>query len=125
MSERRFTRSPIRDLIGMHHSFRAAVLSALQAQAGRARIQDLESNTMVPWCRFWFYWINNEFLSSWLQTTRDVHFLPPSRSGQKVMFDVYLLEKAIYELGCEMDHNPGQLTIPLRGILQLLHHGEE
>jgi maltose alpha-D-glucosyltransferase/alpha-amylase len=36
-----------------------------------------------------------------------------------VLLDVFLLEKAIYELGYELNNRPEWLEVPLQGILQL------
>jgi maltose alpha-D-glucosyltransferase/alpha-amylase len=38
----------------------------------------------------------------------------------KVMLSGYLLEKALYELQYELNHRPDWVTIPLRGILQVI-----
>ncbi|MGH7466217.1 MAG: hypothetical protein ACREK1_13625, partial [Longimicrobiales bacterium] len=50
--------------------------------------------------------------------------LPQDRDELARLLDVYLLEKAIYELGYELGNRPAWAAIPLRGLLQLLE-GEE
>ena len=47
-------------------------------------------------------------------------FLPRTRQELQVLLDIYLLEKAIYELGYELNNRPDWVKIPLRGIQQLL-----
>jgi maltose alpha-D-glucosyltransferase/alpha-amylase len=46
-----------------------------------------------------------------------------------VLLDAYLMEKAIYELGYELNNRPDWLKIPLQGIQQQLetqkNHGLE
>jgi maltose alpha-D-glucosyltransferase/alpha-amylase len=41
--------------------------------------------------------------------------------GDDILMTVYLLEKAIYELGYELNGRPDWVNIPLRGILYLLN----
>jgi maltose alpha-D-glucosyltransferase / alpha-amylase len=35
------------------------------------------------------------------------------------MLDIYLLEKAAYELGYELNNRPDWVSVPLEGILEL------
>jgi maltose alpha-D-glucosyltransferase/alpha-amylase len=38
----------------------------------------------------------------------------------QVLLDAFLLEKAVYEIGYELNNRPDWLSIPLRGALQLV-----
>jgi len=39
-----------------------------------------------------------------------------------MMLDAYLIEKAIYEIGYELNNRPDWLAIPLKGIKNLLEN---
>ena len=39
------------------------------------------------------------------------------------MLNVYLLEKAVYELGYELNHRPEWIMTPIKGIKVLLESG--
>jgi len=47
-------------------------------------------------------------------------FLPENREELKILLNIYLLEKALYELGYELNNRPDWVKIPLIGVLQLL-----
>jgi maltose alpha-D-glucosyltransferase/alpha-amylase len=36
------------------------------------------------------------------------------------LLDAHLLEKAVYEVGYELNNRPDWVTVPLRGVLNLL-----
>jgi predicted trehalose synthase len=36
------------------------------------------------------------------------------------MLDIYLLEKAVYELGYELNNRPDWVRVPVEGILELI-----
>jgi starch synthase (maltosyl-transferring) len=44
----------------------------------------------------------------------------PPQEPLGVLLNIFLLDKAVYELGYELNNRPDWLRIPLRGILQLL-----
>jgi maltose alpha-D-glucosyltransferase/alpha-amylase len=46
--------------------------------------------------------------------------MPKSRAEIVLLLDIYLLEKAVYELSYELNNRPDWLDMPLAGILQLL-----
>jgi maltose alpha-D-glucosyltransferase/alpha-amylase len=47
-------------------------------------------------------------------------FVPREREELGTLLDVFLIEKAVYELGYELNHRPEWVSIPLRGILNIL-----
>jgi maltose alpha-D-glucosyltransferase/alpha-amylase len=46
--------------------------------------------------------------------------VPTDREQLETLLDVYLLERAIAELGHELNNDPERVLIPLEGIIQLL-----
>ncbi|MCZ6693229.1 MAG: hypothetical protein O6939_04925, partial [Bacteroidetes bacterium] len=44
--------------------------------------------------------------------------------ADRILINIYLLEKAIYELGYELNSRPDWVIIPLRGILYLLDQNQ-
>jgi maltose alpha-D-glucosyltransferase/alpha-amylase len=120
LSERRMKRSPIRDVAGMVQSFYYASRVALQreVESGVLRTENLPS--MEQWTQFLYYWTSVVFLKKYLATAADASFVPQTKPELQVLLDAFLLEKAVYELGYEMDTRPDWTDIPLHRILELL-----
>jgi len=116
ISERRLKRSPLRDVAGMLRSFNYATVATLKGDATRA----VDAAQMKPWARFWNFWVSAHFLKGYFEATRQSAFMPKSRAEIALMLDIYLLEKAIYELNYELNNRPDWLSVPLEGILGLL-----
>jgi maltose alpha-D-glucosyltransferase/alpha-amylase len=74
---------------------------------------------MEQWTQFWYSWVSAAFLNSYLEVASKDSFLPKTTAELQVLLDAYLLEKAIYELGYELNHRPDWVEVPLRRILQL------
>ncbi|HMF16453.1 MAG TPA: putative maltokinase [Gemmataceae bacterium] len=113
LAERRRKASPLRDVAGMIRSFHYAAHSGLPA----------ESAGLQPWAEFWYSWISEGFLIAYLTTIGYGIIVPASRQELELLLDAFLLEKAMYELGYELNHRPDWVRIPLRGIAQLLSNG--
>jgi len=60
------------------------------------------------------------FLKAYRATMDQAQLLPRGQEEFQMLLDVFLLEKAIYEVGYEMAHRPHWLSIPLAGVLGLL-----
>jgi maltose alpha-D-glucosyltransferase/alpha-amylase len=116
ISARRIKRSPLRDTASMIRSFDYAVHRGLRTLTNKA----VEAPEVLPrlerFAEHWFQWSSSAFLRSYLRTAGDAPFLPKTREELSGMLDVFLLEKAIYELGYELDHRPDWLSLPLGGI---------
>jgi maltose alpha-D-glucosyltransferase/alpha-amylase len=117
LSERRLKRSPLRDVAGMVRSFHYAAYFALLKEAS-IRLEDIA--VLEPWANLWYRYVSGVFLWSYFNTVGEASFIPADREELKVMLKAFLLDKAIYELGYELNNRPEWVIIPLKGIKDLL-----
>ena len=73
------------------------------------------------WADLWYRQMSAVFLQSYLKTTAGAGFLPPKESDLQVLLEAYLLDKAVYEVGYELNHRPDWVVIPVRGIKHILN----
>jgi maltose alpha-D-glucosyltransferase/alpha-amylase len=118
-SERRLKRSPLRDVAGMLRSFDYATQAALTTGLETGRVRSEDAGSLIPWGQFWADWVSAAFVRAYLDTL-DGSQLLPEPAEQSLLLNIFLLEKAVYELGYELDNRPTWAHIPMRGILRLL-----
>jgi maltose alpha-D-glucosyltransferase/alpha-amylase len=116
VTERRIKRSPLTDVAGMLRSFDYATVSALEDQA----LEPEKASRLRPWMAYWRFWVSVGFLRSYLGVARGSTFLPQADTSLGAMLDLYLLEKAVYELGYELNNRPNWVGVPIEGILGLM-----
>jgi len=75
---------------------------------------------LQPWARFWCGWVSSAFLGSYLGLVQGTGLFPNTPNELNVLLYAHLLEKAVYELGYELNNRPNWVGIPLEGIRQLL-----
>jgi maltose alpha-D-glucosyltransferase/alpha-amylase len=120
LTERRLKRTPIRDVAGMMRSFHYAAHAALFNQVEHGGINAEAVGRFEPWARFWTHWTSVVFLKAYLGAARQGEFLPQNTRELNTLLEANLINKALYELGYELNNRPGWLRIPLQGILHLL-----
>jgi maltose alpha-D-glucosyltransferase/alpha-amylase len=120
LSQRRFKRSPLRDVAAMLRSFDYVSEAALRD--GRLRAEDVTA--VAPWAHAWVDWVSAAFLRGYFDTLRGGPLLPPSPAEIAVLIEFYLLEKCISEIGYELDHRVEWLEIPMRSLLALAAGGD-
>ncbi len=120
LSERRLKRSPLRDVAGMLRSFHYASYGSLLRPEMGAEIRPEDVDALDGWVRTWNRWVGAAFLAGYREVTGGAAFLPSDDADWAALLDVFLLEKACYELTYELNNRPGWVAIPIRGILQLL-----
>jgi maltose alpha-D-glucosyltransferase / alpha-amylase len=116
ITERRLKRSPLRDVACMLRSFNYAALTKLRG--GGLRPEDAVQ--LKPWARYWEFWISVSYLNGYLAATAQTGLLPKSREETKLLMNILLLEKAVYELSYELDNRPEWVAVPIEGILELI-----
>ena len=120
LSERRLKRSPLRDVAGMIRSFHYAAHNALLRQVSLAPRPEDELALLQNWAQYWYIWVSATFLTAYLNSIKEANLLPEDSEQLKILLDAFLLEKAIYEIGYELNNRPGWLKVPLQGVLQLM-----
>jgi maltose alpha-D-glucosyltransferase / alpha-amylase len=121
LEERRKKRSPLQDVAGMLRSFHyAAYAPLLQQQSGERSPQE-QLQVLGQWAQYWQKWVSATFLKAYLEVSGNSGFIPRDREELALLLDLYLLDKAVYELGYELNNRPTWVRIPLDGISQLLN----
>ena len=124
LGERRIKRSPLRDVAGMLRSFDYAARTALRDLPEHGLVARPDDPEALALARFWARWVPVEFLAGYLAVAEVAPLLPREEASRRHLLDLFLLEKALYELRYEIHNRPDWARIPLAGILSLLDgHG--
>ena len=121
LSERRLKRSPLRDVAGMVRSFHYAAHAVLSRLVENGAISETQIPLMNSWASFWARWVSAMFYKSYRQAIGKASFLPAGEQDMKILMDCYLLRKAVYELGYELNNRPAWVKLPVQGILEMLN----
>jgi maltose alpha-D-glucosyltransferase/alpha-amylase len=116
LSARRAKHSPLKDVAGMLRSFSYAAYSGLINYSAR-RAGDRAS--LEPWAQLWERCVAAEFLRAYRQTAHGAVFLPENSENFRKMLDIFLVDKALYEVLYELNARPDWVRIPLIGIMSL------
>jgi len=92
--------------------YAAAAGLRLQSPADAARLD--------PWARAWVERVTRQFLDSYFASAAGAAFLPPEAADISLLLQVFILDKAVYEIGYELSYRPDFLSIPLRAVKRLL-----
>lgn len=117
ISERRIKRSPLRDVAGMIRSFHYASHAALLKQAS---LKNEEIPILEKWAEIWYKTCAATFLKGYLELASKTSIVPKSERHFRILMDAYLMEKAVYELGYELNNRPDWIVIPIQGIKELM-----
>jgi maltose alpha-D-glucosyltransferase/alpha-amylase len=115
LAERRAKYSPLRDVAGMMRSFSYAALAGLGA-ATATRPEDVER--LAPWAEVWEQVVGAAFLRAYRDATRGASFLPRKQDDIDTLLHAFIFDKALYELGYELNNRPDWVHIPLAGLLR-------
>jgi maltose alpha-D-glucosyltransferase / alpha-amylase len=116
IEERRQKHSPLRDLAGMLRSFDYAVqISLRNFQTDEFMVR----NRLRAWGAAWQDMVRQEFLRAYRERAGDTSFLPGDEDAFQRVLAVFELEKALYELGYELNNRPDWIWVPVQGIVSI------
>jgi maltose alpha-D-glucosyltransferase/alpha-amylase len=107
LPERRLKRWAMKDVAGMLRSFQYA-----------AQVAEVDHG--------WAAEVSNAYLQGYVETpgVGGAAFMPRTADELRLLLDVMLIEKALYELRYEINSRPTWVRIPLRGLLELVEAGK-
>jgi maltose alpha-D-glucosyltransferase/alpha-amylase len=115
LSERRYKRSPLRDVAGMLCSFAYAAESALRSE----RVRPADRARLAPWAEAFRAWVCVSFVRAYLAGIAGEAYCPKSPESVRVLLEFYELEKALYEVSYELNNRPTWVAVPLSGLVRL------
>jgi maltose alpha-D-glucosyltransferase / alpha-amylase len=121
LGERRLKFGAFRDVAGMIRSFHYAI-SQQYFLYTQTRPEDAEALTHSV--DVWYGYVAGLFLSAYLETVNSATFVPKDPEALKQMLNVFLLEKAVYEVSYEINNRPDWLSIPIQGLEFTLSQAE-
>lgn len=113
IEERRSKRSPFVDVAGMLRSLHYAVVAALRDKPASTRAG------LAGWADLWHRAVTASFLRGWLRAVRGSVVVPREPEATRALLDLFLVEKAVYELRYELDNRPDWVDIPLAGLREI------
>ncbi|HLL83481.1 MAG TPA: hypothetical protein VK420_12540, partial [Longimicrobium sp.] len=120
LAERRAKGSPLRDVAGMLRSFNYAVRVALKEY----RTDDYRTRmSLERWAGAWEQEARRLFLDAYRAAVQGSRIVPEDPDVFARALAVFELEKAVYELGYEMNNRPDWIWVPLQGIRSVLEGG--
>lgn len=122
ITERKIKHSPLKDVAGMIRSYHYAVSAKL---FNSAETDTLDPDYLQRVSDRWFYLIRDTFLDAYLDVFGAPHPLFKNNSEINFLLLIYLLEKAVYELGYEISYRPSWVKIPLKGIIDVVREIEK
>ena len=120
VAARRTKVSPLRDVAGMLRSFHYAAYQGLANLSAGGLLRLEHAPVAETWARLWQLGVSGAYLRAYLETARGAPFLPATRDELRGLLDLFLTEKAVYELAYELNNRPAWVGLPLQGIADRL-----
>lgn len=122
IADRKIKHSPLKDVAGMIRSYHYAVSAKL---FNASETEGIDPDHLQRVSDRWFYLIRDTYLNAYLEEFGSPHPLFKDNNEINFLLLVYLLEKAVYELGYEISYRPAWVKIPLKGIIDVIREIEK
>ncbi len=120
LGERRLKRTALTDVAGMIRSFHYAANVSLRRSLEAGAIRPEDAAGLDHWANFWYGEVSAAFLAGYRAAVDGAEFLPRDPAEWAILLDALLFQKAFYELDYELNNRPDWVSIPLRGIVDLV-----
>ena len=120
--DRKVKQSPLKDVAGMMRSFHYAIYSTI---FNHSKEWNTELDRLFRLGEWLYSYMMGIFLYKYIEVVQDNNLNIGYKSEIEYLLKYSILEKAVYELGYELNARPSWTIIPLKGISQILKTIEE
>ncbi|MBN1962683.1 MAG: maltose alpha-D-glucosyltransferase [Deltaproteobacteria bacterium] len=120
LSERLRKHSPIRDVASMIRSFYYAAAVNMMEELENGALTSVARGSIGAWAEVWAQYVTRAFLKSYVENAAGACFMPKDQTELLTLINVYIIEKALYEVSYELNNRPSWLRIPLSGIFSII-----
>lgn len=119
-SERKLRKSPLRDVAAMLQSLHYAVEATLieQREERPEHYQTLRASL-----HYWYHTISSIFLQAYrrrIEAGAVPGLIPAQEEDLRTLIQVFLVERALFELLFELNYRPDWVIVPIRSILEFM-----
>ena len=122
ITERKYKHSPLKDVAGMIRSYYYAVSAKL---FNSPETEQVDEQTLQRAADRWYKLIRDTFTEEYFAVFGNNHLLFKNNNEINYLLQFHLLEKAVYELGYEINYRPTWVKIPLKGIVEVIREIEK
>ena len=76
---------------------------------------------MIAIADIWYHFVSRYFLGAYLETMKGSDLIPDDEKVNTLL-QIYSFQKAIYELGYEINNRPDWALIPLQSLVKFVKH---
>ena len=109
----------MKDVAGMFRSFQYAIYAVIFDKKSKIRLNKEEQFQVGE---KYYAALVNLFLDSYLEVAHQYGLDVGYSKEVDFLLRYHLLEKAIYEMGYELNSRPDWVVIPLKGVLDIIKH---
>ena len=120
IAQRSIKRSPLADVAGLIRSFDYAGRMSVHTAIERGRIADSDQTAMDAWRRRWTSRIHAALLDPYFAAIGDAGLIPADDDDRRLLVDIYVLVKAMYEVRYELANRPTWVSWPMSAISDML-----
>jgi len=117
--DRKVKQPPLKDVAGLFRSFHYAIYATIFNNAEHYKHTQ---NDLFNAGELLYQFIIGVFLGSYISDIREANLNIGYNKERIFLLEYSLLEKAVYELGYELNSRPRWAVIPLKGISNIINH---
>ena len=116
--DRKVKQPPLKDVAGLFRSFHYAIYSTI---FNHQQEYKKEQEELFNFGELLYKYMVSAFMEIYVETTKNENLHIGYRNERRFLLKYCLLEKAIYELGYELNSRPKWTIIPLKGIANIMN----